>query len=49
MIGDKSYDNKANRKAIHRYGVIPLIPHKSNEKNQPVRLARIFFTGHARV
>jgi hypothetical protein len=39
-VGDKGYASKANREAARKRGAIPVIPHKTNEKEQPARFAR---------
>jgi transposase len=48
-IGDKGYASKANRKAARDRGIIPVIPHKTNEKNKPAFFARELYKGRARI
>ena len=35
VIADKGYDAKANREAARKRGSLPVIPYRSNVKNQP--------------
>jgi transposase len=49
MVGDKGYASKVNREAARTHGAIPVIPHKSNEKHQPVWFARALYRGRARI
>lgn len=48
-IGDKGYASKANRKAARDRGIIPVIPHKVNEKNKPAFFAKALYKGRARI
>jgi transposase len=48
-IGDKGYASHANRAAARAHGVVPIIPHKINEKNPPTVFARKLYKGRARI
>ena len=48
-IGDKGYASKANRRAARDRGIIPVIPHKANEKDKPAFFARTLYKGRARI
>ena len=48
-IGDKGYASKANRRAAQDRGIVPVIPHKANEKNKPAFFARTLYKGRARI
>ena len=49
MVGDKGYSSKANRAAARSHGAIPVIPAKSNEKEQPSFFAKLIYRGRARI
>ena len=40
VVSDKVYASRANRRAARDRGAIPVIPHKSNEKDKPAFLAK---------
>ncbi|MAM13853.1 MAG: hypothetical protein CML23_26045, partial [Rhizobiaceae bacterium] len=46
---DKGYASKANRNAARSRGAIPVIPHKTNEKDKPARFAKAIYRGRARI
>ncbi|GAB1583828.1 IS5 family transposase [Phyllobacterium phragmitis] len=48
-IGDKGYASKANRKAARDRGIVPIIPHKANEKDKPAFFAKTLYKGRARI
>ncbi|WP_158875059.1 IS5 family transposase [Antarcticirhabdus aurantiaca] len=48
-IGDKGYASKANRAAARKRGIIPVIPHKANEKAKPGFFAKALYRGRARI
>ena len=48
-IGDKCYDSKANRALCRRRGIAPVIPQKSNAKNQPAHFPKILYRARARI
>jgi IS5 family transposase len=48
-VADKGYASKANRKAARVRGIIPVIPHKANEKNKPGFFAKAIYRGRARI
>ena len=48
-MGDKGYASKANRQAARERGTIPVIAHKTNEKEQPKRFAKAIYKGRARI
>lgn len=48
-VADKGYANKANRNAARSRGIIPVIPHKSNEKGKPGFFAKAIYKGRARI
>ena len=48
-VADKGYASKANRKAARSRGIIPVIPHKSNEKDRPAFFAKAIYKGRARI
>jgi transposase len=48
-IGDKGYSSKANRDAGRARGIVPIIPCKSNEKNQPKVFANPFYKSRGRI
>jgi transposase len=48
-IGDKGYSSKANRDAARTRGIVPIIPYKSNEKNQPKSFAKTLYKSRARI
>lgn len=48
-VADKGYASKANRKAARVRGIIPVIPHKANEKNKPSFFAKAIYKGRARI
>jgi hypothetical protein len=43
------YASKANRQAARSRGVIPVIPHKANEKDKPGFFAKAIYKGRARI
>jgi transposase len=48
-VGDKGYASKANRQAARKRGIIPVIPHKANEKQKPGFFAKALYRGRARI
>jgi transposase len=48
-VGDKGYASRANRMAARQRGIVPVIPHKTNEKDRPVYFARALYRGRARI
>lgn len=48
-IGDKGYASKANRRAARDSGIVPVIPHKANEKGKPAFFAKTLYKGRARI
>ncbi|WP_174804409.1 IS5 family transposase [Martelella limonii] len=49
VVADKRYSSKANRNAARSRGAIPVIPHKTNEKDRPVRFVKAIYRGRARI
>lgn len=49
IIGDKGYSSKANRDTARARGIVPVIPHKSNEKNQPKIFAKTLYKSRGRI
>jgi IS5 family transposase len=47
--GDKGYASKANRQAARKRGIIPVISHKANEKQEPGFFAKAPYRGRARI
>jgi Transposase DDE domain len=47
-VGDKGYASKANRQAARKRGIIPVIPHKANEKQKPGFFAKALYPGFPR-
>lgn len=41
--------SKANRQAARSRGIIPVIPHKANEKDKPGFFAKALYRGRARI
>ncbi|MBN9471982.1 MAG: IS5 family transposase [Bosea sp.] len=48
-VGDKGYASKANRQAARSGGIIPIIPHKTNEKDNSAFFAKALYRGRARI
>ena len=48
-VADKGYASKANRQAARSRGIIPVIPHKANEKDRPGFFAKAIYKGRARI
>ena len=48
-VGDKGYASRTNRQAARSRGIIPVIPHKANEKNRPGFFAKALYRGRARI
>lgn len=48
-VADKGYASKANRQAARARGIIPVIPHKANEKDRPAFFAKALYRGRARI
>ncbi len=48
-VGDKGYASKANRQAARSHGIIPVIPHKTNEKDKSAFFAKALYRGRARI
>ena len=49
MVANKAYDSDANRTQARNRGAIPVIPHRSNRKAIPARLASAIYRGRARI
>ncbi|MCD1634710.1 hypothetical protein K7H91_13105 [Martelella mediterranea] len=49
VVADKGYASKANRNAARSRGAIPVIPHKTNEKDKPAHFAKAIYRGRARI
>jgi transposase len=49
VIADKGYSSKANRDAARARGILPVVPHKSNEKNQPKMFAKTLYKSRGRI
>ena len=49
VIGDKGYASEANRQAARDRGIVPVIPHKANEKQKPAFFATALCNGRARI
>lgn len=48
-IADKGYASKANRALARARGIVPVIPHKANEKSPPKVFARLLYRARARI
>jgi transposase len=48
-VADKGYASRANRQAARSRGIIPVIPHKTNEKDKPGFFAKARYRGRARI
>src|SRR3954451_21674188 len=48
-VGDKGYDSKANREAARSRGICPVIPTKTNAKNQPAFFPKALYRARARI
>lgn len=49
VICDKGYDAKSNREAARRRGIVPVIPYRSNVKDQPAYFPKLLYRARARV
>ncbi len=49
VICDKGYDAKANREVARRRGIVPVIPYRSNVKDQPAYFPKLLYRARARV
>lgn len=49
VICDKGYASEDNRAAARSRGVVPVIPHKANEKNKPTFFARTLYKARSRI
>jgi transposase len=49
IVCDKGYDAKANRHAARRRGIVPVIPSRSNVKNQPAHFPKLLYRARARI
>jgi transposase len=49
IVCDKGYDAKANRQAARRRGIVPVIPYRSNVKDQPVHFPKLLYRARARI
>lgn len=49
IVADKGYSSAANRAAARQQGIVPVIPHKSNEKGQPKHFASGLYKGRSRI
>ena len=48
-IGDKGYSSKANREAARKRNIVPVIPHKDNEKDKPKVFPKALYAARARI
>jgi transposase len=48
-ICDKGYASKANREAARARCIVPVIPHKDNERNKPAFFAKTLYKARARI
>ncbi|CAN7182186.1 hypothetical protein LJR237_000387 [Bosea sp. LjRoot237] len=48
-LATKGYASKADRQAAHSLGIIPVIPHKANERDKPRFFAKALYRGRARI
>ena len=48
-ITDKGYDAKANREAARSRGIAPVIPYRSNTKQQPRFFPKLLYKARARI
>jgi transposase len=48
-IGDKGYSSKANREAARKRNIVPVIPHKDNEKDMPKVFPKVLYAARARI
>ena len=46
---DKGYASKGNRAVLRERRIIPVIPHKSNEKEKPAFFPKALYKGRARI
>ena len=49
VVGDKGYDSKANRRAAKQRGILPVIPHRSCNKDIPKTLGKKLYRARARI
>ncbi len=49
VICDKGYASKANREAARKRGIVPVIPHKANERDKPAFFARTLYKARSRI
>lgn len=49
VVADKGYASKANRRAARGRDIIPVIPHKTNDKTKPGFFAKALYRGRARI
>ena len=48
-IADKGYSSKANRAAARARRIVPVIPHKANERDQPAFFAKTLYKARGRI
>jgi transposase len=48
-VGDKGYASTGNRTAARERGIVPVIPHKSNEKNRLAFFPKALYRARARI
>jgi transposase len=49
VICDKGYASKANREAARDRGIVPVIPHKANERDKPAFFAKTLYKARSRI
>jgi transposase len=49
VICDKGYASKANREAARARGIVPVIPHKANERDKPAFFASTLYKARSRI
>jgi len=49
VICDKGYASKANREAARARGIVPVIPHKANERDKPAFFAKTLYKARSRI
>jgi transposase len=48
-VADKGYAGRGNRTASRERGIVPVIPHKSNERNRPAFFPKALYRARARI
>jgi transposase len=49
VVCDKGYSSKANRAAARARRIVPVIPHKCNERDHPKHFAKALYKARARI